>query len=336
MARHLGALGHNVVAYLIYEPDQCSKEFQRQYNLAKNFGVQFHQISSQEDMETHIDQLRSPYVMIDCILGTGFKLPLDTYLSSIIQILNTRCSFLLSMDLPSGLDCDNGTVSPIAIRADLTFAVGFVKTGFYLNEGPQYIGEVFVLNAGFPQRFQMEGDKILIEEQSWIKKLTPRNPYHHKNSFGHCLVIGGSPGLTGALSLASTSALKVGCGLVTAMTWKECIGEFSARCPPEIMIKSIPEEFYNNIEFASMLNQFDCIVIGPGLGQGNLVRGLVLFALNSFKGPVVLDADAINSLDIKSDSEIIKSHGRVVLTPHIGEFSRLLKIPKEELLLKSK
>jgi hydroxyethylthiazole kinase-like uncharacterized protein yjeF len=145
------------------------------------------------------------------------------------------------------------------------------------------------------------------------------------------LVIGGSHGLTGALVMASSAAIKVGAGLVTAVTWEPQYQELLSRLIPEVMTGYVPLDQTKWGRLLKDLDKYDSIVIGPGLARSVRSRSLVLEILNNFSGPVVLDADAINVLSIKQDADVFKlRNAPTLMTPHFGEFSRFSGIPYED------
>jgi hydroxyethylthiazole kinase-like uncharacterized protein yjeF len=131
--------------------------------------------------------------------------------------------------------------------------------------------------------------------------------------------------------MASTAALKVGAGLVTAATWEPQYQEFISRLIPEVMTGYIPLDQSKWGRLLKDLEKYDAIVIGPGMGRSNRARMLVLEILNNFSGPVVLDADAINVLSLNADAEVFKlRNAPTLMTPHFGEFSRFAGIPFED------
>jgi hydroxyethylthiazole kinase-like uncharacterized protein yjeF len=210
--------------------------------------------------------------------------------------------------------------------------VGLPKVGYYQADGPRYVGEVEVIPSGLPREIiNKNGDKFLIDKD--LKNDLPprRNKFGDKKVFGHALVIGGSHGLTGAVVMASSAAIKVGAGLVTASTWEPQYQEFIARLIPEVMTGYVPLDQAKWGKLIKGLEKYDSIVIGPGLGRSLRARALVLEILNNFSGPVVLDADAINVLNINDDAEVFRVRSApTLMTPHFGEFSRFTGIPMEE------
>jgi NAD(P)H-hydrate epimerase len=334
IARHLAAMGIESRAFILFEENQLSQECREQLATAQAFGVRISFINDISALEAYFQQTSAPKIIIDAIFGTGVRLPLSNFLYDVIHFINDYKTFTVSLDIPTGVEGDSGLVQGNAIEADLTLAVGFPKLGYYQGDGPRLVGEVEIIPGGFPSSLVFEGgDKFLldIDEVSFLPK--QRNRFADKKVFGHTLVIGGSHGLTGALVMSSTAALKVGAGLVTAVTWETQYQELIARLIPEVMTGFVPNDQSKWGKLLKGLDKYDSILIGPGLGRSNRARLLVLEILNNFSGPVVLDADAINVLSLKEDAEVFKLRSApTILTPHMGEFARFTGMNYEEVV----
>lgn len=336
IARQLKNKDRTVRAFILF-PNEIPKgsELEKQINLARAFGVKITEVKNTEQITTYFTQTQESFLVIDAILGTGTRLPLSQFLFEIINCTNQYATNIVAVDIPSGITGDRGEMSSTAIEAQLTLAIGLPKTGCFVAQGMRHAGKIHVLDAGFPQKLLKEGDKKLLLPQNVAKLVKKRDKFDHKNRFGHVLVIGGSKGLTGALILAATSALKVGAGLVTALTWEENYLELVTRITPEVMTGTIPVEG-NLVEIESIfleMDKFNCIVLGPGLGKTKKAKQVVFEVLSHFHGPVVLDADAIKVLNLKEHQEILsKRKGPTILTPHMAEFSVLSGVPLEQVL----
>lgn len=332
VARHLASMGHEARAFLLFDQKDCSAEVKDQLKIAKSYGVRSDFISEVSALEGYFQQNSVPKIFIDAIFGTGVRLPLSHFLYDVINLVNLEKAFTIALDIPTGVEGDTGFVQGNAIQADLTLAVGLPKLGYYQADGARLVGEVEVIPSGLPTEvIRKTGDKFLIHEDLKKDFPQPRNQFGDKKVFGHTLVIGGSHGLTGALVMASTAAIKVGAGLVTACTWEPQYQEFISRLIPEVMTGYIPTDQAKWGRLIKGLEKYDSIVIGPGLGRSLRSRALVLEILNNFSGPVVLDADAINVLNLKDDAEVFRvRNAPTLMTPHFGEFSRFTGIPFEE------
>jgi NAD(P)H-hydrate epimerase len=322
VARHLRKFDHKVRAFMLFSKKEWSNELLQQAKLAEAYGVKIQPFNHLEELESYFSQ-NGESLIIDSIFGTGLRLPLPNFLYDIIKMVNDLSPLTVSIDIPTGVLCDTGNIQGNAISADVTLSIALPKMGHYLGEGAKLSGEVITLDVGFPNDLLFKGDKFLLGPEHVIGLTEKRSKFSHKNNFGHSLIIGGSFGLTGALHMASTAALKVGAGLVTAVTWEKYYHDLLVRISPEIMTGFIPKDESRWALEAKNLTKYDSIVIGPGLGKGERSRRLVIEVLNNFNGPVVLDADAINVLSLKEDHNIFAMRNApTVLTPHYGEFSR--------------
>ncbi len=332
IARHLASMGYESHAFLLFDKNEASVEVKEQLLISESYGVRTAYIDDVSNLESYFQQNNSPKIIVDAIFGTGVRLPLSQFLYDIIHLVNQEKAYTISLDIPTGVEGDTGFIQGNAIQADLTLAVSLPKLGYYQADGVKLVGEIEVISAGLPtQIMQKGGDKFLIDPN--IKNELPheRNKFGDKRLFGHTLVIGGSHGLTGALVMASSAAIKVGAGLVTAATWETQYQEFLSRLIPEVMTGYIPLDQAKWGRLIKDLEKYDSIVIGPGLARSNRARMLVLEILNNFSGPVVLDADAINVLSLKEDSQVFAlRNAPTLMTPHLGEFSRFAGIPIED------
>ncbi len=332
IARHLASMGIESRAFLLFDHKSQSTEVTEQLQIAKAYGVRTTYLDDISALEAYFEQNSAPKIIIDAIFGTGVRLPLSNFIYDVINFINKNKSYTISLDIPTGVEGDSGLTQGNAIEADLTLAVGFPKLGYYQAEGPRLVGEVEVVPTGIPFDLVVKGgDKFLMDQDLKDDLPKERNKFGDKRLFGHTMVIGGSHGLTGALVMSSTAALKVGAGLVTASTWEPQYQEFISRLIPEVMTGYVPNDQTKWGRLLKDLDKYDSIVIGPGLARSNRARMLVLEILNNFSGPVVLDADAINVLNLKSDHELFRMRSApTLLTPHFGEFAKFTGLPIEE------
>ena len=332
VARQLTTMGLEARAFILFEEGQLSTEVREQLKVSEAYGVKVSFIDEMPNLEAYFMQNTSPKIIVDAIFGTGVRLPLSNFLYEVIHFINEAKSYTISLDIPTGVTGDSGQIMGNAIQADLTLAVGFPKLGYYQSEGARLVGEVETIPAGLPiDLVASGGDKFLIDEDIGPDLPQFRSKFGDKKLFGHTLIIGGSHGLTGALVMTSTAALKVGAGLVTAVTWEPQYQEFISRLIPEVMTGYVPNDQTKWGRLIRDLGKYDSIVIGPGLARSTRARALVLEILNNFPGPVVLDADAINVLSLREDSEVFKlRNAPTLLTPHFGEFARFSGIPLAE------
>lgn len=334
IARHLINKGLSLRAFTFFSEEECSKECLHQIKLAKAFGIRISHLNSVDQLEAYVTQVRSDFIFIDAIYGTGVRLPLSNLMYDVINFVNTHSAFTVAVDIPSGVVGNTGMIQGNAIKADMTLSISLPKIGYYMADGARLVGEIINLEVGFPRNLLYEtGDKFLLDLHHTIEKASKRNKFGDKKIFGHTLVIGGSHGLTGALTLASQAALKVGAGLVTGVTWESQYQDFLSRLIPEIMTGYIPLDQALWPKLIQELDtKYDSIVIGPGLARSARARRIVLEIIANYSGPLVIDADAINVLSLKEDREILsRRNAPTVLTPHFGEFAHFCNIDIDDL-----
>ncbi|MBA2133068.1 NAD(P)H-hydrate dehydratase [Capillibacterium thermochitinicola] len=256
--------------------------------------------------------LSSFAVLVDALLGTGFRGEVAAEMAAVIKVLNAADRPVVAVDLPSGVEADTGRVPGPAVRATLTVTFGLPKVGLLVYPGREYVGEVIVDDIGLPPpllREQATGYYTL--NRSELAALLPqRKAEAHKGTQGHLLVVGGSPGMTGAPVLAGLAALRSGAGLVTLGVRD---GLTLPEKPMELIVKP-----WSQLQW----DAYDAIVAGPGLStqpDGQAILATIL----GLAGPCrLLDADALNLLaPIPRWWEQVK--GSLVLTPHPGEMARL-------------
>jgi NAD(P)H-hydrate epimerase len=256
-------------------------------------------------------------VIVDALLGTGLHAAVRPALAEAIHAINALALPVLALDVPSGLDADTGAVMGAAVQADCTISFIALKTGLFLGAGPELAGRLVFddLEVSPPDepRFRPLLERLV--EADIAQALPPRRREANKGDFGRVLIIGGGPGMPGAVRLAGEACLRVGAGLVTVATAPEnLLAVVSGR--PELMVRGIADA----AGLGELLAAADVVAVGPGLGRSEWARALCVRALDCGR-PLVIDADALNLLAAMDRS----APARSVLTPHPGEAARLLK-----------
>jgi len=262
-------------------------------------------------------------LIVDAIFGIGFRGPMTSPYDRIVEQINSAKVRVVSLDVPSGLNVDSGTVARAgqAVRADLTLTFGLAKPGFFVNSGPAHVGRLKVIPIGLPQKLQREiAHSHFLFTQRLAKQLLPdRGPAANKSNFGHALVLAGRKGFWGAGLLASTAAYRVGAGYVT---WASHI------CPDE-MLQDLPEVLMANAHEPEVWQKkFTAVALGPGLGFGPETAELIERAKSHVNLPVLLDADGITAC-VTHGLFPLPSHW--VMTPHAGELARVLGCDAKEI-----
>ena len=263
-------------------------------------------------------------VIIDAIFGTGMSRPVDGWVAGIIHRINDlrHKHIIVAIDMPSGLIADQSSLHSPVIQAHYTLSFEFYKLAFLLPENAPFAGEVHILPIGLhpayitqtPARYHLSDREIM----RTIYK--PRDPFAHKGTYGHALLVAGSYGKMGAAVLSAEACMRAGVGLLTCHV---------PACGYDIMQISVPsamcitdENRHYNTHFHNDLHKYKAIGIGPGLDtQPATARSLELL-LDAWQQPMVIDADALNLLSVYP-SLLDKVPAGTILTPHPKEFERL-------------
>jgi hydroxyethylthiazole kinase-like uncharacterized protein yjeF len=271
-------------------------------------------------------------VVIDALLGTGSEgEPRGKILEGIATInqLHSTGARVAALDLPSGLDATTGSHSACVI-ADVSLSFGAVKRGSLLAR--DYCGEIVVLDIGLDAVPHPTDDALpVLIDGAWVKFHIPPIRYDaHKGVRKHLALVGGGPGMPGAIVLACRAALRSGVGLVRALVAPANVSAI-LEAAPSALISEWPtgkEEIH-----AKISTWAHAMVIGPGLGQSDETRRLVERILQDSQIPVLLDADALNVFEGEAKSLGALLAGRpALITPHAAEFARLAGVSVKEVL----
>lgn len=288
-----------------------------------------------EELTNPSGYLESFTAAIDALLGTGFQPPLREPYAAAIQALNRSRLYVVSADIPSGLDADTGH-SDGAVQAHRTVTIGLPKIGFLSHEGLVATGVVTVAPIQFPR-------ELLASRELRHRTLTPfeaslmlpsRHPAGNKGTFGCVAIAAGSDPMPGAAVLCALGAMRSGAGLVRVRSSAGARVALAVHAPEALL--PVPAEgdgpflhAMNDRDWVDFLRRTTAIVCGPGIGVTRTTRDLLFQILERGSHPTVLDADALNILAEDEEVRELLRPG-VVLTPHPGELSRLLGRPVTE------
>ena len=251
-------------------------------------------------------------LLVDALLGTGLDRPVEGAWKDAIQAVNDHPAEVLAVDIPSGLHADSGTVLGAAVEARHTLTFIGRKRGLYTGAGVHHSGRVHFDTLEIPPQITATMAPTA-ELMHAAAPLPPRRRDAHKGHFGHVLVVGGAPGMAGAVRLAAEAAARCGAGLVSVASHPVHATSIDVACR-EIMVHAVEDA--GGLE--ALLARATVVVVGPGLGRGDWSQRLLGRLLDSGL-PLVLDADALNLLAIDP-----QQNDDWILTPHPGEAARLL------------
>ncbi|MEO0067767.1 MAG: NAD(P)H-hydrate dehydratase [candidate division WOR-3 bacterium] len=333
VARHLNNKGAFVRCVLLGKVKELKGDALTNARILINAGMKIEEVEQGDELPQII---QSHAVIIDAIFGTGLSAPPQGIFAEAIRLINTSNAFVVSVDVPSGLDADTGKIFEPAVRAHLTVTMGLPKLGLFLYPGRSHTGKLVIADIGIPKQLIPEAAAPYLLDNDFVRKHLPaRKPDGHKGTFGTCLLICGSRGYSGAACLASMAAVRAGAGLVH-IAYPECLGPIIESQVLEPVKHPLPETPEGTLSRQGLKNLIDlaenadAIAIGPGISTSRETRELLLELFPKIEKPLILDADAINNL--ANSIELLKNlHAPVILTPHPGELSRLTDMPPAEI-----
>lgn len=274
------------------------------------------------DILTEIPTGKEYTAVIDAVFGVGLSRNIEGAYESLIAQMNDIKGVKIALDIASGISADNGSVLGIAFRADITITFAFEKLGMILWPGNEYSGKVILKDIGIDEHsFGERRPGVVALEDCDFADLPERKGHSNKGTYGKLLVVAGSVGMSGAAYLSAKAAYCTGCGLVRLFTPEENRAVLQAQLPEAIMTTYSSKK----LDVASLveaINWANVIVCGPGIGSTDVAEQLVKTVLKNASVPVLLDADALN-LIAKDCNVLLRPHTELVVTPHLGEMSRL-------------
>ena len=293
--------------------------------------------------------LKKADVIIDCVFGTGFHGGLSKELTELFAFADKCRGVKISVDIPSGVSGNSGSIAEGSFKPDITLVMAAVKTGMLNYPCRDFCGEIKVIHIGISSDCYKEFDGVFTPKD--ITRLLPkRSESAHKGTFGRVLNVAGSKRYRGAAVLSSRAALRAGAGLVTLASVDDVVNA-AASDLPECVFLSLPESKEGGIgadaitlekkttkaaaktisadtKAFSLLEEeaekANAITIGCGMGNNENTLEIVSFLLKKGNCPVILDADGINCLN--NNINVLKDNNRpIIMTPHLGELARLMK-----------
>ncbi len=337
IARHLKSEGAIVCIVFCGDEKKLSSESLINFEAAKNYGINIFKVSDIKDLEKITDDIITADIVIDALIGTGLKSAVKDLTSRIIVFINNLGKYTVSVDVPSGIDSDTGNVMGVAVYANLTVTFGLPKTGITIYPGLAYVGKLIVADINFPPQLLSIPRKSILVTSELIPTLLPyRHPNANKGHFGPVLIIGGSRGMGGAVALAAKAALKTGAGIVTVAVPATLHDSIKSSSDEVIVspLKETDDGFISADNFKRIIELTEkakVVVIGPGLGRKKDTQSLVFELIQKIDKPLIIDADGINA--VSEDKKHLKNIKKdAIITPHLGEMSRLTGIAIEEII----
>lgn len=334
VGRKLAAEGGNVILVLCGGVPK-TEEAAFMYSSAVQAGLTI--FDWNEDKERAKEYLSTADVVVDALLGTGFSGSLSDGYREIASLINGAIAAVVSLDIPSGVNAENGKADPDAVHADFTVAFDCRKPGHLLLPGRAFSKKTVDLDIGVPQEASSSvlQDCFCADDAMVFSSIRKRPLFCHKGAYGRLLVVCGSSNYPGAAAVATYAAMRAGAGVTTLASTQSVIAAALPRIP-EATFLPLPADGQGHISASACeklepaLGKCTACLIGCGLGGGDGIQDLVLTVLKSSAGPVVLDADALNALSGRPEL-LLLAKSPVILTPHLGEMARLCGSSIEEI-----
>lgn len=318
VARLLFLAGRNVEIVLVGNLDKMTPQCRKQLEIVQAYGL---------SVSDHIKKTVSFSAVVDAVFGVGLSRMVEGCYAELLSEMNSLGGTKVAVDMPSGISSDTGAVLGTAFRADITVTFGFEKRGLHLWPGNTYSGRVVCASIGItPESFCGRMPQTMALEDPDLPLLLQGRPSHsNKGTYGRVLLIAGCRQMAGAAILSAKAAYTAGCGLVKVYTAEENRTSIYTGIP-EAVLGTYTEQDYDPNDLKQSIEWADAVVCGPGLGQSNTAARIVQDVLRYTKGPLLLDADALNLVAV--DRELL-SHipEQTIVTPHLCEMSRLTGKP---------
>ncbi len=349
IGRHLHQRGCQPIFFFMINPDKLKGDAALNLEIIRKLRLQFHIIDNDSRVKTipvlfkQIEARGLPcYAIVDAIFGIGLNKEITGHYADAIDLLNNHPNFkkipIIAADTPSGMNSDTGRIYKKCLKATHTAAYGCAKVGQVIHGDTSLVGKLHVIDIGIPHEAVVEA-KIktsLCTDCYTARMMLPlkRKLQSHKGMHGHCLLIAGSAGKTGAAILAAKGAVRSGAGLVSLCVPYDLNTIFETALT-EVMTIPLPTSSsrinisdYKHI--IQNLGKKNAVLLGPGIGTDSRTAELVVRLYQTVPLPMVVDADAITIL-AKYKKQLKAPAGPRIFTPHAGELSRIIDIPAKKI-----
>jgi NAD(P)H-hydrate epimerase len=327
VARRLKQAGHRVRVFLLAARDEVRGDAALKLREMERGGLRARVI----DADALVRALAEAQLVIDALLGTGFRGAPSPAVARAIEQVNASGRPVVSLDIPSGLSVDGAAAEGPVVRAALTPTFAGLKRGLVAGDGVASAGRVVVIDIGVPRAEVERGiATFVVEPVDVTPHFPPRRRGSHKGTYGHLLIVAGSVGKTGAAALAARGAMRAGVGLTTVATAASA-QPVVASLILEAMSEPLPETARRTISLKArqrldeLVERRDAVTLGPGLGLDEETQTLARNLVSECPRPMVVDADALTAL--AGHLERLREAPAVrCLTPHPGEMARMLGV----------
>lgn len=321
VARHLIKRGRQVTAYIKKNLKDYTGDGAINLGILRKMGGDIVKLKRDFSNFSECD------IVVDAIFGTGLDREVKGQYREIIEFINSLRCPRVAIDMPSGIDADNGNILGVSVNADITVTFVIPKIGLCLYPGAEYAGHIYIADISTPPQLEEDIPYELITPGKCRDILKPRKGNSHKGTYGHLLVLAGSTGKSGAAYLTSLGAARAGTGLVT-IGIPGAISDSMEQKTTEVMTYPV-DDYGKGIFGPGSLDDIrkasegkSVIATGPGISTSGDTAEFLYTLLGETSLPVVADADALTL--IAGNRDILKKTSHpAILTPHPGEMARL-------------
>ena len=321
VARMLTEQNYQVQTYLFNISGKLSAECAE--NRVRLISKKGHALLTEVTQEFDPPRLEAGMLVVDGLFGSGLNKPLAGGFASLVKYINASKAEVVSIDVPSGLMTEDNSYNVRAniIRATLTLTLQQTKLSFLFAEHQQFVGELKVLDIGLSQEGidKMDAHYSLMELEDIAPLIKRRDPFAHKGTMGHALLVAGCYGMAGAAVLASKACMRSGAGKLTVHTPRRNIAILQTTVPEAIIHADREETIFSE---AVPTEGLQAVAVGPGIGTGEQTAIAMVAQLRRAQCPAVADADALNILAAKR-AWLQQLPKGIILTPHPKELERL-------------
>ena len=334
VARYLSLGGTHAEIFLCAKPESLRGEALTNFRIAEAMKLPVQILPDAASVATRFAGNDAPCadVIVDALFGTGLSKPIGPDFLPLVHWIERSAphSFVMAVDIPSGLMADAPEIPGPTVKADLTVTFSALKPAHVLFPAAERAGKVVLTPIGSPEVLYDNSEYCwhLIDRAQVQRVLPPRARSAHKGTFGHVHVAAGSRGKSGAAFMAAMAALRAGAGLVT-LWLPEGLQQSIAGRFPELMVEFLPETSEGTIGVSgaeallTSLSLADALVLGPGMTTHPSTQGFIREVVRRSPIPVVVDADGLNTLALMTEPFENEAGQPIILTPHPGEMARL-------------
>ena len=325
IARKIHSNGGNVKVFILGDVNKYKGAAKKNIDIISRLQIEIRHVESVDSIKSDVLHCNA---IVDAIFGTGLTRNVEGLYRDVIRLINKSRKKVFSVDIPSGINGDTGEIMGSAVKANYTVTFGLPKIGNMLFPGHEHCGKLYVSHISFPPSLYNQ-DSIKVEINNYIK-LPPKDKIAHKGDFGDVLFIAGASSYFGAPYFSALSFLKTGGGY-SRLAAPISLTPFIANKGSEIVF--IPQKETNSGSISlknkdallELSDKMDMVVIGPGLSLNEETQQLTRELVKNIEKPLLIDGDGITA--VSKDLDTLKQRkAPTLLTPHMGEMSRITKM----------